>query len=397
MSEQKELEYYDMSIIKKILKREDMQLLINSDDLATEQYLKPLSKHGDHVSCNSNDTRYMLNQRKINLFKFLIEIGARLHYIGSGATGHTFMGEIIKENETVFKFAMKVSAYPKRETYGAITNITRPENAEIMMLRILSYFVMKNKTPHIILPIITFTTDIKMFLAMSNYGYITHNVEKYEEFVERAKNGHYEKTVSILLSEWANRGDFLDFLRNRYNNFKLIHWKVFFFQIISVLAVIQEKYPQFRHNDMKANNILVQKIKKTHNMLYEVCDKKYNVPNIGYITKLCDFDFACIDGVVDNVKVHEDWTKKSNITSVKHQYYDIHYFFNTLIRFLPEIVKDNKHIPQEVPEFIFRVVPKKYQSNNVKVHKKGRLLVDDEYTTPKLILETDDFFKEFRY
>ena len=38
------------------------------------------------------------------------------------------------------------------------------------------------------------------------------------------------------------------------------YWRVIFFQIISVLAVIHKKYPNFRHNDLKANNILLQKI-----------------------------------------------------------------------------------------------------------------------------------------
>ena len=33
-----------------------------------------------------------------------------------------------------------------------------------------------------------------------------------------------------------------------------------FFQIISALAVIQKKYPGFRHNDLKANNILIHNI-----------------------------------------------------------------------------------------------------------------------------------------
>ena len=37
-------------------------------------------------------------------------------------------------------------------------------------------------------------------------------------------------------------------------------WRVMFFQILSVLAIIQTKYPTFRHNDLKANNILIQKI-----------------------------------------------------------------------------------------------------------------------------------------
>jgi hypothetical protein len=329
--------------------------------------------------------------------KLLLKLGAKLDYIGSGATGHTFRGDIIHDSKVIYEFAMKVAAYPKRENYGDITNISRPENAEIMMLRTLSYFVVNNQTPHLILPIVTFYSDIKFFLLLAKHGYIKHDLQKYEDFVKRHKNGKYENTVSILMSEWANRGDFLEYVRLRYKNFKLMHWKVFFFQILSVLAVIQSKYPTFRHNDMKANNILVQKLKKQHApWSYRVCNKTYIVPNIGYQIKLWDFDFACIKGIVDNVKVNEDWTKEINITSNKNQYYDIHYFFNTLLKFLPELTTDKKHVPHEVPEFILRVVPKQYRVGAF-VNKKGRILVDNEYTTPQKILETDEFFNDFRH
>ena len=30
------------------------------------------------------------------------------------------------------------------------------------------------------------------------------------------------------MSEWANKGDLLDFIRRHYNKLTLIHWKVFF-------------------------------------------------------------------------------------------------------------------------------------------------------------------------
>lgn len=387
---------YDISIIKNILKREDMKMLVNSDDVMTENYFQPLSRDADNVSYDSNDTRYMLNKRKIDLMKLLMEINATVDYIGSGATGHVFHGEITNDNKIVYEFAMKVSAYAKREDYGNITNISRPENAEIMMLRALSYFVINNQTPHLILPIITFYSDIKFFLLLVKYGKIKHNIDSYNKFIKRYNDGKYEKTVSILLSEWANRGDFLEYIRKRYKSFKLIHWKVFFFQIISVIAVIQSKYPTFRHNDMKANNILVHKLKKQRApWSYRVCNKTYIIPNIGYQIKLWDFDFACIKGIVDNVKTNEEWTHQINITCDKNQYYDIHYFFNTLLKFLPEITNDVKHIPREVPEFISRVVPMHYRTEPI-VNSKGRILVDDEYTTPHAILETDEFFAVFR-
>ena len=387
---------YDIAVMKKILKRDDLSLLVNSDDLATENYFKALSREPDNVSYDSNDTRYVLGKRKINLPKFIEEIHAKLEYITSGATGHTFRGDVYQDDKIIYEFAMKVSAYPKRSNYGDITNMQRPENAEIVMLRTLSYFVMNKQTPHLILPFVTFYTDIKCFLLLPKYGYIRKNQKKYNEFINRYNAGKYENTVSILLSEWANRGDFLDFIKKRYLNFKLIHWKIFLFQILSVLAVIQHKYPSFRHNDMKANNILVHKLSSHHPSIYHynIGTKTYNVPNIKYQIKLWDFDFACIEVLVDNIKVQEEWTREININSKKNQYYDMHYFFNTLLNFFPDIT-NAKTVPVEVKEFIYRVVPSVYRTPP-RVSEKGRILVDDEYTTPQIVIDNDPFFADFR-
>lgn len=388
-------EEYDMNILKDILKRKDMQMLIDSADQTTECYLRPLSKNKDITSFDSNNTQYVLNKKPLNLEKFLEEIGAKLHYISTGATGHMFRGSIFKDGEIIYSFALKVSAYPKNANYGKITNILRPENAEIAMHRVLSYFVNTKQTPHIILPIATFYTNIKLFVQLSEHGMIEQNTKNYDKFVKRYHEGKYENIVSILLSEWANHGDFLEFVRTRYKNFQLLHWKIFFFQVLSVLAVIQSKYPSFRHNDLKANNILVDKVKQGKPLQYRICGKTYHIRDIGYKLKLCDFDFACIKGVIENIKTSEEWTKQFNITSEPNRYYDVHYFFNTLLRFLPAIINDEKHIPDEVRAFIFRVVPEKYQKG-VCVSEKGRILINDEYTTPQKLLENDEFFSVFR-
>ena len=101
-----------------------------------------------------------------------------------------------------------------------------------------------------------------------------------------------------------------------------------FFQILSVLAVIQNKYPGFRHNDMKANNILVQLIpvsKKKNKFMYKINKQNYIVPNIGFQLKLWDFDFACIPDLIDNSKVSAEWTTAININPEQNRYYDIHY------------------------------------------------------------------------
>ena len=62
----------------------------------------------------------------------------------------------------------------------------------------------------------------------------------------------------------------------------------------------------------------------------KINDIIYVIPNIGFQIKLWDFDFACIEGVVNNSKVNAKWTDKINVSYGKNQYYDIHYFFNNL-------------------------------------------------------------------
>jgi serine/threonine protein kinase len=276
-------------------------------------------------------------------------------------------------------------------------NIKRPENTELLMIKLLSHFVINTQTPHIVLPITTFNTSIKPFLNLTKSNIV--NNKKFEQFVERYDKGEYYQNVSVLVSEWANGGDLLDYLRKNYKSLKLKQWKIIFFQILSVLAVIQAKYPTFRHNDMKANNFLVHYIDiDTHNKkyLYKINNQSYIVPNIGLQIKLWDFDFACIPGIVDNSKVEAEWTNKINIKPEQNRYYDIHYFFNTLTRkgFFPEFW-EAEEVPEIVKEFVKRVVPDKY-TNGKLISDRGRLLINDEYLIPDEIIKNDSFFNNMR-
>ena len=121
------------------------------------------------------------------------------------------------------------------------------------------------------------------------------------------------------------------------------------------------------------------------------------MPNIGYQIKIWDFDFACIPGIVENMKVNASWTDKINVKPVQNRYYDMHYFFNTLIKrgFFPEFMTEDI-IPKEAKKFVDRVVPPKYRSGNL-VSKRGRVLTNDEYLTPIEVIRNDPFFDDFRH
>lgn len=347
----------------------------------------------------SDDIRELMPKRYIDFGKAVSDLGGKLLYIKSGSTGHTFKGvypPLENGNPDPRKsYAVKIVAYPKKENYGDMYNIKRPENAELMMIKLLSQFVINSETPHVVLPITTFNTSIKPFLSLTKNNIV--DSKKFEQFVEKYEKGEYYQNVSVLISEWANGGDLLDYIRKHYKTFKIRHWRTIFFQILSVLAIIQAKYPSFRHNDLKGNNLLVNLIdmsKKKYK--YVINNQIYIVPNIGFQLKLWDFDFACIPGIVDNSKVDSDWTSKINITPQQNRYYDVHYFFNTFTRkgFFSEFWTE-KEIPDKVKEFVKRVVPEKY-TNGKLVSEKGRILVNDEYLIADEILKNDIFFKVMR-
>ena len=401
---------FRMDFIKELLQENELEPIINFDDLSTEKYIHPNGysciKEDDTnafggSSSGTNDSNYdmrsIINKQKYDFCKVINGIGGKLRYMKSGTTGHTFKGIIITDGGVSVNYAVKVVAYPKKEKYGDLNDARRPENAELMMIRLLSYFVVRKQTPHIVLPIGTFYTSITPFINLIEGNYVDNENKRYQEFIDKYKNNVYYDTVSILISEWANRGDLLEFIRKNYKEFTTLHWKVIFFQIISVLAVIQSKFPSFRHNDMKANNVLIHKIAQRGTIFsYVVCKKKYFVPNIGYQIKLWDFDFACIPGIVENAKVSAKWTDEINVKPTQNRYYDMHYFFNTLIKkgFFPELIEDPS-ISMEIKDFINRIVPKKYQSGDY-VTKRGRILANDEYLMPDDVLRNDPFFEEFR-
>jgi serine/threonine protein kinase len=348
----------------------------------------------------SMDTKTVLGKKTLDFYNIINRLNSKLLYVKSGAYGNTFKGIVANDNdEELMTFALKMVAYPKKNGYGSINNITRPENSEICMLKLLSYFVIRSQTPHLILPIVTFNTSIKPFLTLQDEEVVPKNIAKYNEFISNYNEGMYYETVSIVISEWANRGDLSMFLKKNYQKLKLIHWQCIFFQIISTLAIIQTKYPSFRHNDFKANNILISKVDACNKLLiYKVSNKEYILPAIGYNTYLWDFDFACIPGIVDNSKVYKEWTNKINIKPIKNRYYDVHYFFCTLIYkgFLPELIED-PIVPNEVKEFIEWIIPAEYRPGDLsnKVDKKRcRLLVDDELYKPIDILD-NKFFSPF--
>ena len=150
-----------IQFIKNLLEDKDLQSLVNFDSTDTENFI--CKNINDNESGDSYDTRIVLKKRILDFKNVINQFGGKLKYIKSGTTGHTFKG-VSEDNK--FEFAVKVVAYPKKERYGSINDVRRPENAELMMLKVLSYFIVKRQTPHLIIPFGTFNTSIEHFVNL---------------------------------------------------------------------------------------------------------------------------------------------------------------------------------------------------------------------------------------
>ena len=62
----------------------------------------------------------------------------------------------------------------------------------------------------------------------------------YKKFVERYNDGEFEDFVSVLISEWCNGGDLLDYIRKNYATMTLKQWIVIIFQILFTLARVHQ-------------------------------------------------------------------------------------------------------------------------------------------------------------
>lgn len=335
----------------------------------------------DIINLFKNNNIEFTKFENFDFCKFLHKIKSSLEYIKSGSTGHTFKGTVDKN----LFYAIKIIPYIKKERYGDITNNKRPENVEIEIQNKLS-----NYNINFIKCYEYFHTNIEQFIKLD----IDENKE-YTKFKENFYKDIYYDKVLVIISEWADGGDLLDFIRKYKSKINHKQWKIIFFQVLFILASIQFYYPSFRHNDLKPNNILIKNnFSKKKYIIYTLDNYTFKVPNIGIELNISDFDFSCIDGEVDNIKMNSTYVKKAKISKTKNRYYDLHFFFNFLINAsISSELLDEKYSSDEIISFINYILPEKLRKSYK--NNKCRLIYNIEYKIPFDILKEYPYFKEF--
>lgn len=300
-----------------------------------------------------------------------------MEIIGKGSYGTVY--KICLEPNCNNTFILKRIKMENESIYINIENPNRPENVEIEMLKRLNTLLLTNSTPNIPFYMGDFICeeDDDMGYGKSYYRYL---------MAERA-NGDLNTYIKTILLD-KDEGTVAE---------KDAIWKSILFQIISVLYIIQLKYPNFRHNDLHSGNILYFLVSSENNFEYILNGTKFVIPNIGVRIAIWDFDFSSIAGDLDNIKVLELQNQEFGIRPEANYYTDMHKILNTLLSTLKtrQQYPNGLYIPKQVIEFLERVIPKEVRGmEDLGYVGNFSLIYDLKYISPFEVL-LDPYFDEY--
>ncbi len=230
--------------------------------------------------------------------------GAKLLY------GHYGSKTIISiKDKHVYKYFPIMLHY--LENNNSVINWSRKINSEISIFKILTNEIVNtNISPHIVRilkikkcknkPSFYKNCKLDEFKKWFEDENSIDSQYSYCHYVERFPKFKIEKPMYIIKLEYCNSeltnllyDNIKTYTKEEYINFL----NVIIFQVIFTLQVIIDKYPKFIHKDLFIKNILCIKSKGYKNKYnrYHYKNKIYDVPAIGYTTKINDFGITQIN------------------------------------------------------------------------------------------------------
>lgn len=171
-----------------------------------------------------------------------------------------------------------------------------------------------------------------------------------------------------------------------------LHFRVIFFQICYTFAAIQKRFPTFKHNDTKDNNVCMHTTERGGYYKYIFEDATFYVPRIGAVPILGDYDFACIPGYMfDNYKtLEQEWnTPTYNInTKPDGSQSDLWSLITHIRNEYPRSF--TRSIKQELDR-LFEDTQRKQKRENA-----FRIMPHQQSTTAKEVLLESSLFSEFK-
>lgn len=252
----------------------------------------------------------------------------------------------------IFPFSLKIESYKNNDDLDKLgSNI----NTDSVISWVLSKLVFDKLTSNILLPILNFD------VTLNNFENTFKNLLDFDKIKDDINLGKITDKFCIKIRENFFKLTPLEkyFEENGYNKFKII-----IFQILHTLAIIQDKYPNFRHNNLNLKSIFINSI-ESKDVTYKLNNLIYKLNGVDLDIKIGNFEKSYL-----NKRIYSRSSKKIPLFEKKNRYFDIHYFLKSI---------DKNKLRSEDLDFVNTVLPKKYESMNY-------LSKDDELFKPKDLL-----------
>jgi len=159
-------------------------------------------------------------------------------------------------------------------------------------------------------------------------------------------------------------------------------------QVIFSLVILQESFHGFRHNDIKADNVLLNLIPRKEDIYLTFKNNYWKIAKNSPLVKIADFDYANIPHHYNNIKVTTDFSRKFGCTKNTNNIYDLHLFLNSLYNHCKLNTRTRLFVESIIPSYLLSPNNEHVYSCRLKSPKKWNTVIP----SPKDLL-CHDFFK----
>ena len=333
----------------------DLDYLIN---LAYEYYyLKNSNKCFDVIDIETSDAIEISNIKiiptpdKINSYINNI-FNVDINYLGKN--GSNYMFNRIGALNTMIFLRQYIDSESRLDPNSEDNN-----NKQISFL--LSDFSTKKLTKHILLPILNIDIPTKSLISF---------LSKYSELQNIIS--HPDRILSVSIFErFFHMMTLTEYLDTNGHNMTDMDLLNLIFQVVHTLAIIRQRFPNFNHNLLNTNNIVLYQIEKTsHEHKYEYFEQTFNLPSNGFIIKLANFDLSQINAPnSDDIKIFiNSLMSNSNVKKLLNKYITIQKIIIECINMKPEQIMMNQNFTNQFAENASKSTNKISRSTN-KINK----------------------------
>jgi hypothetical protein len=241
--------------------------------------------------------------------------------IGAGSYGHA---KLLRSDDGTEMAVAKIAGCFPDLLGDPVASPFRSERIEPRLLAFLWHHLVEERrvTPHLIAPMGPHT--------VLEGTYTTEHKHWYPEMASSA----------VSFTEPASKRDMRTYLLTLNAAEFQRAFKPLMFQVLYTLAAITLRWPAFKHNDLKDDNVLLHAAPADGSVAYTVYGRTFLVPRVGVMALVADFDFATIAGAgFDNYKVLEhEWENPSLALSSRRDDTDTDVY--SLITYARAVYKD---------------------------------------------------------